>query len=332
MDALDLHHADRDTIARLEFRGLMTPPEIAQTLEARLLASPEDLEARVQLLGFYFYNREAPAEGVAACRRHALWVLENVRPDSNVVTVARAHRTDTDGQGRCKLAWLRILELHGTNPSVHVNAAIFFRHEPTFMGTLLERAHELVPDHPDALFQLAHHYERAGLQDESLRMWEAAASSTVSPSMQLNSSQLAAQEFFKAGSLAKARFFAQQALDLAPRLVSDRETYGYAIHHGHIVLGQVFLSEGEVEGAKRELLEASGTPGAPALNSFGPDFHLAQRLFELGERETVARYCELCSRFWKSNRKGIPSLCERIRRGEPLDLRREKFRRPFGMD
>ena len=37
------------------------------------------------------------------------------------------------------------------------------------------------------------------------------------------------------------------------------------------------------------------------MNSFGPNMALAKELVELGEREIVLEYFELCSKFWNTD-------------------------------
>ena len=108
----------------------------------------------------------------------------------------------------------------------------------------------------------------------------------------------AAKASFEIGKTEEARAYAQQALELASRFRSDWN-YGNAIHDGHMVLGRAALRGGDVEAAKRELLEAGKTPGSPQLNSFGPNMSLAKDLLERKEADTVVAYFDLCRKFWK---------------------------------
>jgi hypothetical protein len=72
-----------------------------------------------------------------------------------------------------------------------------------------------------------------------------------------------------AGEHGKARRFAEELVarvgepDLAD-LVGD------ATHEGNIALGRLALLDGDVERAKRHLIEAGKTPGSAPLRSFGP--------------------------------------------------------------
>lgn len=81
----------------------------------------------------------------------------------------------------------------------------------------------------------------------------------------------------------------------------DDWNYGNAIHTANLVLGFIALDAGEIDKAKRHLLEAGKTSGSPQLNTFGPNMLLAKELLEMKEYETVLEYFALCSVFWKSN-------------------------------
>ena len=108
----------------------------------------------------------------------------------------------------------------------------------------------------------------------------------------------AAKASFELGKIEEAEGYARQALELAARFRDDWN-YGNAIHDGHMVLGRVALRKGDVETAKRELLEAGKTPGSPQLDSFGPNVSLAKDFLERNEADTVIAYFELCGEFWE---------------------------------
>ncbi|MCM2321961.1 MAG: hypothetical protein NDJ90_01730 [Oligoflexia bacterium] len=100
--------------------------------------------------------------------------------------------------------------------------------------------------------------------------------------------------------------------------------YGNAIHLGHIALGRFAFFSGDLASAKNQLLEAGKTPGSPQLNSFGPDWKLANDLLHHGERETVLRYIDLCSKFWKDDsgdpRRELAFWTNQIKNGKSPNL------------
>ena len=114
-----------------------------------------------------------------------------------------------------------------------------------------------------------------------------------------------------------ADMLANELLSLAERYRKDWY-YGNAVHHAHTILGRVELRRNQLGSAIRHLQEAGKTPGSPQLNSFGPSMVLAKELIELGERDAVLEYFDLCRNFWEA-----PGY-EAAGRLHPLDEWREQ--------
>ena len=77
--------------------------------------------------------------------------------------------------------------------------------------------------------------------------------------------------------------------------------FEHETHKAHVLLGRIALAQGDVAGARKELLEAADvTPeGARgALSSFGPNMLLAKELLAKGEKESVMDYLKRCRSFW----------------------------------
>jgi hypothetical protein len=106
-----------------------------------------------------------------------------------------------------------------------------------------------------------------------------------------------------AGENEKARTYSSELIALGESQRSQpgfgASMYSDATHIGNLVLGQLALTEGDVEKAKVSLLAAGDVPGSSVLNSFGPNMLLAKELLKRGERETVVQYLDACGRFWK---------------------------------
>lgn len=111
----------------------------------------------------------------------------------------------------------------------------------------------------------------------------------------------AAKQSVLAGDVRQAEVHARELLTLAGQFPQNWN-YGNAIHDGNMVLGQVALKRGDVAAAKDYLLRAGRTPGSPQLDSFGPNMSLAQDLLQIGEREVVLEYFDLCAAFWEMER------------------------------
>jgi len=99
------------------------------------------------------------------------------------------------------------------------------------------------------------------------------------------------------------------------------------VHEGHRILGHLELKAGDVEAAKKHLLEAGATPGSPSLNSFGPELTLANDLLAKGERDAVIEYLRLISRFWQGREDALESWIILIQGGKTPELNRFRAQR-----
>jgi len=130
---------------------------------------------------------------------------------------------------------------------------------------------------------------------------------------------IAAKAAFELGEVEEARAFAKELLALAPRFVDDWN-YGNAIHDGHIVLGRVALTFGDIQAARKELDLAGHTPGSPQLNTFGPNMSLARELLLHEQPDAVLRYFELCAKFWELDRGNLARWREAAQKGAVPDF------------
>jgi hypothetical protein len=129
----------------------------------------------------------------------------------------------------------------------------------------------------------------------------------------------AAKESFVVGHIDDARQFATELLRAAEDYPRDWN-YGNAIHDGNMVLGRIALREGRVEDATHFLLAAGRTRGSPQLDSFGPNMSLAKDMLEVGEREPVLEYFDLCRRFWDLGGKSLDNWAKEVRAGTVPDF------------
>ena len=73
------------------------------------------------------------------------------------------------------------------------------------------------------------------------------------------------------GETDKAKTYAETLLKQAESFRDDWN-YGNAVHVANLVLGHIALDSGDVDEAKRFLLEAGKTPGSPQLNTFRTEY------------------------------------------------------------
>jgi hypothetical protein len=117
----------------------------------------------------------------------------------------------------------------------------------------------------------------------------------------MSSERHAADAALACGDAAAATHHARATIDLAPSCADERSLPDW-LHFAHIVLGHAALAAGDRASALGELTAAVAqvSDRAPVLRSFGPDFRLARKLLELGERDAVLEYLSRCATFWDS--------------------------------
>jgi competence protein ComGC len=129
----------------------------------------------------------------------------------------------------------------------------------------------------------------------------------------------AAKESFVAGKVQDARKYAEELMVVLPSFRGDWN-YGNAVQDANLVLGRIALSEGDVESAKRHLIEAGKSPGSPQMDSFGPNMSLAEDLLKKGERQVVLEYFELCRNFWKMDGGKLTAWSKEVKAGKIPDF------------
>lgn len=309
----------------------LSPLEV-EDFEKKVADNPNDLEARERLVTHYFSERGDAVRAVRA--RHVLWVIANA-PDVEIAGRPEAgfHKgIDTENYAEARALWLRNVESNPRNPRIIANAARFFLLDdrPEAEG-LFKRGAEMEPGNPRWKVQLAHLYQLQARRPDktdpaaakkALEQYEAALGAG-SPRSEVLAN--AAECALWAGEDTKATEYASELL----RPVGDPtgKPDGDAIHEGHRILGHVALKAGDVEGARRHLLESAKTPGSPALNSFGPELTLAKELLAKGERQAVIQYLESLPRFWEGRQEAIDEWVILIRAGKTPDLDRFRARR-----
>ena len=120
----------------------------------------------------------------------------------------------------------------------------------------------------------------------------------------------------RAGALEDATGFAQ---DMLSKLGDPRFGLwldGEYIFFANMVLGQVAIRNGDMEGAKSYLLISGKTQGSPSLNSFGPNMSLAKDLLDAGERDSVLTFFDQCRVFWKLDFGALDKWTDQVRNGQ----------------
>jgi hypothetical protein len=315
----------------------LSPDEVSE-IEKNVAATPTDLDLRARLLRHY--STERAPEARAARARHVLWVIANA-PEAEVAgsPETRADKIlEPDLYEQARSLWLAHLEARGSDPKIVGNAAAFFllsererARELLLRGRALEPANPRWSERLAQLDMLAARRPGAGAGESARRAleeFESALDLIKDETSRFYSLAGVAEAARLAGADEKAREYANELLRRADELPRDWN-YGNAIHEGYRILGHLELKAGDVEAAKKHLLEAGATPGSPQLNSFGPELTLARDLLAMGERDAVVDYLRQISRFWKGREDALEEWIVLIQAGKTPELDRFRaLRRP----
>jgi len=306
--------------------------EEVQKLEEQIKSDPNNLFVRAKLIGFYSHHQFDSDAARKEYVRHAIWLIAN-HPDipaAGTPAIEMDPVIDPDGYQEAKRLWLKHVETHDTNTAIIGNAASFFLiSDSNLAEQLLKKAQTLEPKNPKWPQQLAHLYrlEFNRQTADSNSNPAIKALEQMEKSLQLSSSEVEkfymladlAKNAFDAGDANKAQSYARELIALAPKYSRDWN-YGNAIHYGNIVLGRIALRAGNLDAAKKYLLEAGKTPGSPQLNSFGPNMTLANELLEKGEKDVVLQYFGLCAKFWKMGQEKLKDWTALVKGGRSPDF------------
>jgi tetratricopeptide (TPR) repeat protein len=298
--------------------GRKLSAEAARELEAQVQSSPDDVEARSKLLGYYFLRAHTSEEARAARQQHILWLIRN-RPETPILETPFAGLDpilESSAYEEGKKAWLEQVERDPKNAAILGRAALYLLlHDPALAEGLYKRAEAAEPANPKWPERLGELYA-LGLSSKADEDRQRSAKSAMDAyersvdRMQDDEHRLArlpdlAKAALEAGDLAKAREYAEESLKVTGDSTREFGNYGDVVHHAHLILGRLALRAGDVQQAKEHLLAAGRTPGSPPLNSFGPNMTLAKELLEKGERQAVLDYFELCGAFWKKDQLAV---------------------------
>lgn len=341
---------DFEQTAQLTMRGLTLSRQQADLLERQLLQNPEDMNARIQLLGYYFPSARRPDPVVRA--KHILWIIEQ-HPEAIIAGMPEAsmnHVVDKQWYGPAKTLWLKQVDTHPKNTAILGNAAEYFLlQDAQTAEKLLLQAQSIEPKNPQWPVRLGQVYalklarrserkrsgtERKEAAQQALHYYEQAYAldKTYTGEGGGGLEDLATMAY-EAGDYAKAEDYATKLLQavndmkgkwsyskaiLQGNLENRLWDYGNAIHHGNLIMGRLALHADDTKKAKSYLMAAGKTPGSPQLDSFGPNMTLAKELLEKGEKQAVLNYFALCGKFWDSPE--LQQWTKEVRKGEIPDF------------
>ena len=325
--SIDMERSEEKVrIHMMTTEGRALYPATADLLEKKLVEEPNDLDSRLQLLGYY--KGKMNEKLFALRKKHILWFIENRPSDAVFATsyVQVDRRFEDESYAEAMKLWDAQIEKHPKDPSILSNAARFaLRNDREVAIRYLVRAKELEPEAPEWARRLAGVYELTAFFGRSkpgspvrtsiYEEWKLVHKLTKDPlDLQRQYPKLALTAMW-AQDFEAARGWAEKALASVETL-KTKNLHGEAVHDGNTVLGRLALREGDVEEAKRRLLAAGETIGSPTLNTFGPNLILAERLAAAGQSETVIAYLELCKKYWVGHRDRIAEWIQILKEGD----------------
>lgn len=292
--------------------------------EKKLETAPDNERLRTQLLGYYSGRQYTDVSAKEARPKHVLWLIEN-KPEAEVLSLPYGSLDSfmtPEAYQQGKIAWLQQLEAKPDNLIIIKNAvAYFLQTDKTLAEQSLLHAKTLEPKNGQWPQKLGQIYELkaqgkndAAAQENSAKALDYYEEAYALSSLMEKDALLAnlAKSAFKAGQLDKAASYAQKMLDM-PGVGWNS---GNNIHFGNIILGHVALEKGNTESACSYLILAGKTKGSPQLNSFGPNFTLAQALIAADQSDSVLTYLEGCAVFWDMDRGRLEKWTALIHAGQ----------------
>jgi tetratricopeptide (TPR) repeat protein len=132
--ALAARRAEEKARTAKEYEARRMTPEQVAALEAVVIKTPDDQDARHKLLLYYSdFERKLDPAAIAARRAHVLWMIER-HPDhdtrmswwTRIYTTNQDRNPDPDGYAHAKRLWLTHTAKPGVSVQTLTNAARFF--------------------------------------------------------------------------------------------------------------------------------------------------------------------------------------------------------------
>jgi tetratricopeptide (TPR) repeat protein len=298
LDALGLWQPESVRAILLLYSGKSLSKQKVEELEATLRKTPDKLDERVVLIGFYSAN-EKTAQDRTRLRTHVLWMIEN-HPEhaSTGEPSLRDLPSDPEGNAQILTLWEKNLESRGNDLAVLKNAEkFFFGKNPAIADRLIHRIAEKEPDNRDWPNELAQLYRMFGIPGENITDPAARAAEAYKRVLALTRNPAARETL--AGDMAEAAFRVGDfpaAAQLAKIHLAGKDHT--ATQRANTILGRVALRSGDMTAAKRYLLDSSAPEAGKDVLLAGPTMILAKELLEQGEKEAVLQYLQNCLKIW----------------------------------
>jgi hypothetical protein len=316
MDALGMLQPESVKSILLLYSGKSISKAKVDELEAGLRKTPEKIEDRLVLIGYYTSNEHTSMDRLRL-RTHVLWMIEN-HPEhpSTAEPSLRDLPDDIDGNAQILSLWNKNLESRGDDVAVLKDAEkFFFGKDPVEADQLIHVIAQKEPNDKQWPGELAELYRMFGIPGEPNDDPAARAAESYKRVLELTHNASAreslagdmAQAAFKVGDLSGAAELSRIYLGSKDRTATQR---------ANTILGRVALRSGDVAGAKQYLMDSSGPQAEKDVSVSGPTLVLAKELLQQGERAAVLQYLDNCLSLWRRGENVLQLWIADIKNGK----------------
>jgi hypothetical protein len=300
----------------LLYSGKTLPKAKADELETDLKKTPEKIESRLLLIGYYSANARTPNDHMRL-REHVLWMIGN-HPEHPATAEPnlRDLPDDRDGNAQILDLWNKNVESRQDDVAVMKDAEkFFFSKDPEEADRLIHQISAKEPDNRQWAIELAQLYRMFGIPGEHVEDPAERGVESYKRVLELTKAEPAreslagdmAQDAFKVGDFAAAAALAKIYLQGKDRAAPQR---------ANIILGRIALRSSDIPAAKQYLLDSASPAAAKDITLSGPTLILAKELLEHGERDTVLEYLTRCAALWPRGQDALQIWIADIKRGK----------------
>ena len=316
LDALGLWQPESVRSILLLYSGKSLSKAKADELETALRKTPEKIDERVVLIGYYSAVGKTAVERIRL-RTHVLWMIEN-HPEhpATAEPSLRDLPDDADANIQILTLWRKNVETREDDVAVLKNAEkFFFGKDPAEADRLIHRISEKEPNNPEWANELAQLYRMFGIPSEhfddpaqrAVESYKRVLALTRNSSTREALAGEMAQAAFKMGDFAGAAALAKIHLQGKDRTAPQR---------ANTILGRVALRTGDLSNAKQYLLDSSKPEAGKDVSFSGPTMVLAKELLEEGDRDAVIQYLANCLTLWPRGENVLQMWIADIQRGK----------------
>jgi hypothetical protein len=314
-DALGLWEPESVRSILLLYSGKTLTKAKVEELESELRKSPEKIESRLLLIGYYSANGRTATDH-SRLREHVLWMVQN-HPEhpATAEPSLRDLPDDVAGNAQILALWNKNVEQHRDDLAVLKDAEkFFFSKDPAEADTLIHQISAQEPNSREWPTELAHLYGMFGIPGDhiddpaqrALEAYRRVLELTKNPAARETLAGEMAQDAFKVGDFNAAAALARVHLQGPDRAAPQR---------ANTILGRIALRSGDLAAADRYLLDSAGPAAARDISISGPTLVLAKELLEHGERDAVLQYLEKCIVLWPRGQDALQIWIADIKRG-----------------